>query len=330
MAKIVRFHQIGGPEVLKIEEAPSREPGKGEAKLRVQSIGLNRAESMFMHGNYVEPTQLPATLGYEASGVVVGVGAGVDQGWLNKKVSTIPSFSLNQYGVIGNEVIVPVQALAEYPEHLSPTEATSIWMQYMTAYGALIEIGRLKKSEFVLITAASSSVGVAAIDTVKFEGAIPIATTRKSDKRSELIASGAEYVIVTDEEDVASRVSEITNGAGARIIFDPIGGSLLDKLAETAAPGATIFQYGWLSDEPTPFPLIPALQKGLTIRGYWLWETVKDSETFARAKSYVYERVKRRDFQPKIAKTFRFEDVVDAYRYMESNEQIGKIVLIVG
>jgi NADPH:quinone reductase-like Zn-dependent oxidoreductase len=328
MAKIVRFHRIGGPEVLKIEEVPSREPGKFEAKLRVQAIGLNRAESMFMHGYYLEPTQLPASLGYEAAGVVAGVGPGVDPGWLNKKVSTIPLFSLNQYGVIGNEVIVPVQALAEYPEHLKPTEATSIWMQYMTAYGALIEIGRLKKGEFVLITAASSSAGLAAIDTVKFEGAIPIATTCKSDKRSGLLASGAEHVIGTDEEDVVSRVREITNGAGARIIFDPIGGSL-DQLADTAAPGATIFQYGWLSGESTPFPLLLALQKGLTIRGYWLWETVKDPETFARAKSYVYERVKRRDFQPKIAKTFRFEDVVEAYRYMESNEQIGKIVLTV-
>jgi NADPH:quinone reductase-like Zn-dependent oxidoreductase len=145
-------------------------------------------------------------------------------------------------------------------------------------------------------------VGLAAIDTVKFEGAIPIATTRKSDKRSGLLASGAEHVIATDEEDLVSRVREITNGAGARIIFDPIGGSLLDQLPDTAAPGATIFQYGWLSGEPTPFPLILALQKGLSIRGYWLWETVKDPETFARAKSYVYERVKRGDFQPKIAK----------------------------
>src|SRR5260221_6849163 len=226
MAKIVHFHQIGGPEVLKIEEGPSREPGKGEAKLRVQAIGLNRAESRFMHGYYLEPAELPASLGYEAAGVVVGVGAGVDRGWLKKRLSTIPSCSLNQYGVIGNEVIVPAQALAEYPEHLRPTEATSIWMQYMTAYGALIEIGRLKKGEFVLITAASSSVGLAAIDTVKFEGAIPIATTRKSDQRSELLAAGTEHVIVTDEEDVVSRVHEITNGAGARIILDPIGGSV--------------------------------------------------------------------------------------------------------
>jgi NADPH:quinone reductase-like Zn-dependent oxidoreductase len=329
MAKIVRFHRTGGPEVLKIEEVPSREPGKGEAKLRVQAIGLNRAESLFMHGHYLEPTQLPATLGYEAAGVVAGVGPDVDRGWLNKSVSTIPAFSLNRYGVIGDEVIVPVHS-AEYPEHLDPTEATAIWMQYMTAYGSLIEIGRLKKAEFVVITAASSSAGLAAIDTVKSEGAISIATTRKSDKRRGLLAAGAEHVIVTDEEDLVSRVREITGGAGARIIYDPIAGPLLDKLADVAAPGATIFQYGLLSGEPTPFPLIPALQKGLTIRGYWLWETVKNPESFARGKSYVYERVKNRNFQPKIAKTFRFEDVVEAYRYMERNEHTDKIVLTVG
>src|SRR5260221_13029102 len=257
MAKIVRFHHIGGPEVLQIEEVASREPGKGEAKLRVQAIGLNRSESMFMHGYYLEPTQLPATLGYEAAGVVVGVGAGVDRGWLSKIESTIPTFSLNQYGVIGNEVIVPVQALAEYPEHLKPTEATSIWMQYMTAYGALIEIGRLKKAEFVLITAASSSACLAAIDTVKFEGAIPIATTRKSDQRSELLAAGTEHVIVTDEEDVVSRVHEITNGAGARIILDPIGGGVFAQHAGTRARAGSIFLDGRLSRRQQAVPLAP-------------------------------------------------------------------------
>jgi len=89
MAKRVRFHRIGGPEVLKIEEVPSREPGKGEAKLRVQAIGLNRAESMFMHGYYLEPTQLPATIGYEAAGVVVGVGAGVSNEQIGKIVLTV-------------------------------------------------------------------------------------------------------------------------------------------------------------------------------------------------------------------------------------------------
>ena len=129
MAKIVRFHQLGGPEVLKIEEVPTQEPKKGEVRLRVKAIGLNRSESMFMHGYYLEPTKLPAKLGYEASGVVTAIGADVDPTWLDKSVSTIPSFSLNQYGVLGDEAIVPAHAVAEYPGKLNPTEATSIWMQ---------------------------------------------------------------------------------------------------------------------------------------------------------------------------------------------------------
>src|SRR5262249_52255694 len=269
MARIVRFYELGGPEVLKIEDVPSRQPSKGEVTLRVDAIGLNRAESMFMHGYYLEPTRLPATMGYEASGIVRAVGADVDPGWLNKRVSTIPAFSPNQYGVLGNEVIVPFHALAEYPSHLTPIEATSIWMQYMTAYGALVEFGRVKTGEVVLITAASSSAGLAAMQIAKAEGATSIATTRTAAKRDELLALGADHVIVTDEEDLVSRVKDITGGTGARIIFDPIAGPLLDKLAEAAASGAMILEYGWLSVAPTPFPLVPALQKALSIRGYW-------------------------------------------------------------
>jgi NADPH:quinone reductase-like Zn-dependent oxidoreductase len=250
---------------------------------------------------------------------------------------------MNQYGVLGNEVIVPAHALADYPSSLTPAEATSIWMQYLTPYGALVEFGQVKKGEFVLITAASSSTGVAAIQIVKAEGAISIATTRTAAKRGELLALGADHVIVTNEEDLVARVKDITGGAGARIIFDPIAGPLLDKLAEAAAPGATIFEYGFLSGAPTPFPVIPAMQKALNIRGYWLAEItvpellyghgaagLADPQRLARAESYVYNRVKTGQLKPKIAKTFPFEDVVQAYQYMESNEQVGKIVLTVG
>jgi len=343
MSKIVRFHKLGGPEVLKIEDVPSREPAKGEVSLSVQAIGLNRAESMFMHGHYLELPKFPATLGYEASGIVTAIGANVDRSWLNKSVSTLPAFSMNQYGVLGNEVIVPARALAEYPSNLTPVEATSIWMQYLTPYGALVELGQVTKGEFVVITAASSSTGVAAIQIVKSEGGISIATTRTDTKRGELLALGADHVIVTDEEDLVARVKDITGGAGARIIFDPIAGPLLDKLAEAAAPGATIFEYGWLSGAPTPFPPVLAMQKALNIRGYWLAEItvpellnghgtagLPDPQRLARAKSYVYNRVKTGQLKPKIAKTFRFEDVVQAYQYMESNEQVGKIVVTVG
>jgi NADPH:quinone reductase-like Zn-dependent oxidoreductase len=326
----VRFYELGGPEVLKIEDMPSRQPSHNEVALSVHAIGLNRAESMFMHGYYLEPAHLPARLGFEASGIVTAIGPNVEDSWLNKPVSTIPAFSMNQYDVLGNEVIVPVHALAEYPGRLTPIEATSIWMQYLTAYGALVEFGHARRGDFVLITAASRSAGLAAIQVVKAEGAISIVTTRNATKRGELVALGADHVIVTDQEDLVARVNEITEGAGTRIIFDPIAGPLLDKLAEAAAPGAVIFQYGWLSLAQTPFPLVPALQKALTVRGYWLAEITTDAQRLARAKTYVYERLKSGHLTPKIAKIFAFEDVVEAYRYMESNEQIGKIVLTIG
>src|SRR5271169_6749153 len=144
-AKIVRFHSLGGPEVLKIEEEAIPQPGKGEALLNVQAIGLNRAEVMFRQGRYLETPVLPSKLGYEAAGVVTAVGPDVDKSWLGKKASTVPAFLMTQYGVYGEVAIVPASALAVYPEKLTPEEGTSIWMQYLTAYGALITNARIGK-----------------------------------------------------------------------------------------------------------------------------------------------------------------------------------------
>jgi NADPH:quinone reductase-like Zn-dependent oxidoreductase len=191
MPKIIRFHEVGGPEVLKMEEETSKQPGRGEVRLKVQAVGLNRAESMFMRDQYIEAPKLPAGLGYEAAGVVEAVGPDVDKNWLGKRVATIPAFSMNDYAMLGEEVIAPVAALGEYPAKLSPVEGAAVWMQYVTAYGALIAIAHLAKGDFVVIPAASSSVGLAAIEIAKAEGAISIATTRKSNKKAELLSLGA-------------------------------------------------------------------------------------------------------------------------------------------
>jgi len=98
MPQIIRFHQLGGPENLKFEDITSQQPGRGEVRLRVQASGLNRAESLYMRGNYLEYPQLPSRLGYEVAGIVDAVGEGVDQTWLGKRVATVPGFSQNRYG----------------------------------------------------------------------------------------------------------------------------------------------------------------------------------------------------------------------------------------
>jgi NADPH:quinone reductase-like Zn-dependent oxidoreductase len=327
--KIVRFHRAGGAEVLRLDELPLPEPAADEVRLRVKAIGLNRADVMFREDQYLYTPELPSKLGYEASGTVEAIGPNVDPSWLGKIVSTVPAFKLNKYGVCGEVAIVPASCLAEYPASLSPEEGTSIWMQYITAYGALIQRAHLAKGDFVLLTAASSSVGLAAIELVKAEGAISIATTRTPAKKDELLAFGADHVIVTDEEDLVARVQEITGGKGARIIFDPIAGKGLETLAAAAAFGAIIIEYGALAAEPTPFPLFSALAKALTIRGYTLMEITTHPDTLAQAKKYVFDHLAAGHLKPRIDKVFHLSNIVEAYRYMESNQQIGKIVVTV-
>jgi NADPH:quinone reductase-like Zn-dependent oxidoreductase len=328
-ARIVRFHAVGGPEVLKIEELPVAEPGKGEVRIKVKALRLNRAEVMFRQGRYLETATPPSKLGYEAAGVVEAVGPDVDKSWIGKKASTIPAFLMTHYGVYGEVAIVPVSAVAEYPEKLSPEEGTSIWMQYLTAWGALIHYAQIRKGDFVIITAASSSVGIAAIEMARAEGAISIATTRTSKKKAVLTEVGAAHAIATQEEDFASRVKEITGGKGARVIFDPIGGKGIELLAQVAAERGTIFEYGALAPEPTPFPLFTALHKGLAVQGYTVREVFSDAKLTAKAKQYVFDHIKAGDFKPRIDKVFPLAQIVEAHRYMESNEQIGKIVVTV-
>ena len=329
MPKIVRFHETGDAEVLRIEDLPLTEPGEGEVRLKVEAIGLNRAEIMFREGHYLEAPVFPSRLGYEAAGIVDAVGTGVSDIKTGARVSTIPAFSIGKYGVYGETAIVPARAVARYPDNLSATEGAAIWMQYLTAFGALVEFGRVNNEDSVLITAAISSVGQAAIQISRAAGAQVIATTRGTGKKQFLLDAGADHVIVTEEEELAEAVMTITSGKGASIIFDPVAGPGLEQLAAAAAPGATIFEYGALSSAPTGFPLFAALAKGLTIRGYTLFEITGNPERLARGKQYVYDGLASAALKPVIDRTFALDDIIEAQRYMESNRQLGKIVVTV-
>lgn len=329
MPKIIRFHKTGAADVLMVENLPVTEPGEGEIRLQVKAIGLNRAEVMFREGQYLETPEFPSRIGYEAAGIIDAVGAGVSSFQIGDQVSTIPAFSIGKYGVYGESAIIPAYAAAHYPDNLSTIEAAAIWMQYLTAFGALIDIVQLQKNQSVLITAASSSVGLAAIQITKAVGALAIATTRSADKKQFLLDAGADHVIVSADEDLQKSVMAITDEKGANVIFDPIGGPMLERLANAAASNATIFEYGALSAEQTIFPLFTSLAKGLTIRGYTLFEITQDAKRLIRGKQYVYDGLKSGALKPIIDRTFPLDSIADAHRYMESNQQVGKIVVTV-
>ncbi|WP_126457058.1 zinc-dependent alcohol dehydrogenase family protein [Sulfuriflexus mobilis] len=329
MPKIIRFYETGNADVLKVEEVAKAKPGKGEVRLKVEAIGLNRAEVMFREGQYLEVPEPPCRLGYEASGIIEEVGPDNNGLQVGDRVSTVPAFSMGQYGVYGENPVVPGYAVAPYPDNLTAAEGTAIWMQYITVFGALIEFGKLKQGDTLLITAASSSVGLAAIQIAKASSATVIAATRGADKKAFLIDAGADHVIITDEENLVDRVMAITAKEGANIIFDPIGGPILQTLADAAAQGGLIFEYGALSPEATPFPLFTALGKGLTLRGYTVFEITKNPDRLARAKEYIYERLKSGVLKPVIDRSFSLDNIVEAHKYMESGIQRGKIVITI-
>jgi NADPH:quinone reductase-like Zn-dependent oxidoreductase len=329
MPRIVRFYEKGGPEVLKIEDVEVPPPGPGEIAIRVKALGLNRAEVMFRSSAYTETPEFPARLGYEAAGVITAIGGGVRGFAPGDAVSFIPPLSITRWGAYGEVATFPAEVAVKHPASLSWNEAAAIWMQYVTAYGALIDVAKLGQGDVVVITAASSSVGVAAIQIANMIGAIPIATTRTGSKRQALLDAGAAHVIASDEEDLAARLTEITRGAGARVVFDPVGGPAFEPLTQAMSPGGILLEYGALSPLPTPFPLFAVLTKSLTLRGYIYKEIVRDRERLEKAKKFILDGLAAGALKPIIARTFTFDEIVEAHRYLESNQQFGKIVVTV-
>ncbi|WP_377848578.1 zinc-dependent alcohol dehydrogenase family protein [Bosea sp. UC22_33] len=329
MTRVVRFHRTGGPDVMQFDDLPVGDPRPGEIRVRVEAIGLNRAEAMFRSGAYLEAPRLPARLGYEASATIEALGDGVKGFASGDPVSVFPAFSMNDYGVYAAKAIVPAYGVMRRPPGASAIEAAAVWMAYLTAWGALIDIGQLSEGDAVVIPAASSSVGLAAIQIANSVGAISIATTRTRAKAAALAVAGAAHVVVTSEQDLVAAVNHATGGRGARLVFDPVGGPQVEQLAQAMSSNGILFIYGALASTSTPFPAIAAMQKALTLRGYTVFEFVRDKERLARASAFIEAGLAGGRLKPVVAKTFTLDEIVKAHVYMESNEQLGKIVVTV-
>ncbi|ASL47777.1 Quinone oxidoreductase 1 [Burkholderia sp. AD24] len=329
MSRTIQFAQAGGPEVLEFVDAAATEPGPGEIRIKVKAIGINRAEAMWRIDEYIEPVKFPARLGYEAAGIVDAVGKDVSGFAAGDAVSVIPSFSMNQYGTYGEVIVVPAYAVVKHPASLSYAEAASVWMMFVTAYGALIEDAKVTKGDFVIVPAASSSVGLAAIQLANYAGATSIALTRSAAKRQQLLDAGAAHVVVTDETDLLNEVMRITDGKGARVVFDPVGGPNFAKLISALSFQGIAYIYGALSDEVSPLPVLEMIAKVITVKAHNIWLTSGDETRRKAAVDYVLKGLASGALKPVIDRTFSFDEMVEVHRYLETNGQFGKIVVTV-
>ncbi|MEE1752972.1 zinc-dependent alcohol dehydrogenase family protein [Streptomyces sp. SP18CS02] len=329
MAKVVRFHELGGPDVLRLEEIDLGEPGPGEVLLDVDAIGLNRSEANFRRDRYLDRVAaLPSGLGYEGAGRVRAVGGDVTGFAPGDTVSVLPLFQQSRHHMYGEQAIVPASALVHRPPSVSAVTGAAVWMPFLTAYGALLDIGRLRPGDHVVITAASSSVGLAALQVARRAGAIPIATTNDVDKEKRLSEAGAAHTVVTGRDDVATTILDITAGRGAEMVFDAVAGTGIEALAAATARDGLLFVHGGLSGEPTPLPGLRGMRPVFT-RPYTVFEITGDPDRLARARHYITDGLDAGVLTPVIDRTFDLDDIVAAHRYLEAGQQVGKIVVTV-
>jgi NADPH:quinone reductase-like Zn-dependent oxidoreductase len=327
MSRSVRFYEFGGPEVMKIEDVIVGDPGPKQVRLRIRAIGLNRSDVLTRSGRAATRVALPAQLGLEAAGTIEALGSDVDGFAVGDRVAVIPGETGRGY--YGEVALSPARTLVKLPDNQSWEEAAATWMAFATAWTGLIDIAGLAKGRTVSITAASSSTGLAAIQTARKVGAIPIALTRTSEKAEALLEAGAAHVIATEEQDLVAEMARLTDGKGAQVVFDAVGGPTFAELAEATANEGLLIVYGRLSSDLTPLPLARVLWGDLTVRGFGLPTTVARDDKLSALKKFVGEGLASGSLRPIIAKTFSFDEIIVAHRYLETGRQFGKVVVTV-
>ncbi len=326
MPRVVTFDQTGGPDVLHVIDEPIPEPGTGEIRIRLEAVGINRLDQLMRSGAYPRPFQLPhARLGCEGTGIVDAVGDGVDTVAAGDAViiTAVPAMDLN--GTYAEYTVVAANTIIARPRGLDANSAAALWVAYSTAYGALIEKAGMRPGDHVLITAASSAVGLAAIQIANQIGAVPLAVTRSSAKRDALLAAGAATVIIADEEDVVEVTRNFTNGVGVELVLDSVMGPGLAKLATAAKFNGTLVTVGWLDPRPASMPM----NAPLTIYRYMSFEHTLDSTVVRRMAASLTAGLRSGAVKPTIDRVFGLDDIVDAHRHLEQGNQVGKIVVTI-
>lgn len=326
MPDVLQVPEFGGPEVLRVVDIEDPPLAPDEVRYDVKAFALNRADLMFLRGEHYTIPTFPSRIGQEAAGVVTEVGSAVRDFAVGDRVSALPFFT-HQHGVQGRSAVTPSDYLAHLPNSIEFVRGTAIWMQYLTPWFALTEAATLRRGDVVLVTAAASSAGLGAIQVARHLKLRTVATVRSGAKEEVVRRQGAHAVAVEGRDDLARLVDGVSGGEGIRVALDPIGGTSLLGYADLLAQGATVFGYGTLSDEQPVVPVAAMVRRRALFHPYSMFNHVCDPHQRHRAVGAISRALERGELDPVIDRVFPFREHLAAYRYMESNAQVGKIVV---
>jgi NADPH2:quinone reductase len=319
--KAVRVHSYGGPEVLRLVKLPIPEPGPGEIRIRTEIVGVNYVDIYHRSGQMELP--LPFTPGMDATGVVDAVGLGVTEVSVGNRVAYA-----EKPGAYAEYVVIPTRLAVTVPDRLDSRVATAAMLQGLTAHYLAHDVYSVANGDMVVVHAAAGGVGQLLVQFAKRAGAMVIGTVSSDEKAAVAVEIGVDHVVRYDQEDLASVVRKVTNGAGVHCVYDSVGCTTFFASLDSLRPRGTLVLFGRASG-PAPLidPFLLAQRGSIKLT----WPTLTDhlttrDELLARAAD-VFSSVLAGTLRVRIDKEFPFDQVAQSHRYLETRRSMGKVVL---
>lgn len=325
MAKVVRFYEAGGPDVLRVEDQPVGKPGDGEVRIRHLAVGMNFADTYFRQGYY--PVPLPNGMGVEASGVVEAIGSNVNGFRVGDRVT----YTGSPLGAYSTERVMPVGSLIKLPVDIDHQTAAAMTMRGLSAAYWLLKTNPwMKSGDTILIHAAAGGVGLIAVQWAKLLGLRVIGTVSTPDKAAKAKGHGCDEIIFYREEDVAERVRELTDGEGVTTVYDTVGKDTFEGSLKSLKRRGVLVGCGTASG---PFPPIDALKLAIQGSVYFtrpaLADYIADPAERAELATALFDHVASGLIKIEINQRYSLEDAVEAHRDIEAGKTTGSSIFVV-
>jgi len=313
-----------GPETdLTVEEIAAPVPAVGEVLVLVQAAGLNFPDLLCVRGEYQFKPPLPFVPGSEGAGVVTALGADVTGVSVDDRVC----FNASS-GAFAQEIAIPVSAVTQIPDSMPFEQAAGLTVVYGTSYYALKQRAGLQSGETLLVLGAAGGVGLSAVELGAAMGARVIAAASSDQKLAVAAEHGAEVGINYATEDLKYRIKEITEGAGANVIYDPVGGELAEAAFRGIAWEGRHLVIGFASGPIPKLPLnLPLLKGAAAVGVFWGSWTKREPEAHEQNMAELFELFTEGTIQPHVSSTYSLDQFLDAFGEVSGRRAIGKVIL---
>lgn len=323
--RAVLCRELGPPERLIVEEVPAPHPGPGEVAIEVHACGVNFPDTLIIQGKYQFRPDLPFSPGSEVAGIVRETGEGVEDLRGGDRVLAVTG-----WGGFAEEVAVPRTRVLPLPDGMDLRTGAAFAMAYGTSYHALVQRGRLQPGETLLVLGAAGGVGLAAVELGRALGARVIAAGRDPDRLERTRAFGADAIVTYAEANWKDRVKDLTDGRGADVIYDAVGGAVFDEALRCIAWRGRILVVGFASGTIPAIPANRILLKGCEVVGVF-WGAFREREPERNADNFraLFQLHAEGRIRPQVSATFPLEDATGALEALLARRVLGKIILTV-